>query len=426
MKKSKPKVKEKKKDEENFDFMKTNKDNIKNVLKDNNINPIINELVSRTNKIVVHSYQFLKLYFIHLFHNNQPFPTLDKEFICDIFKVITKRKCNSGGYIDDNMPEQLKILTTFYKEHYSRTIDKDETLYYDKLSYILAYEAIDMITNINNNIQEHFIDHLNKYVNIIFDVKKQRDEITKINKDKELRKQLHKALYDDMNKVKKDLVSFDTLTSNEKYHKWIIEQRIRLFPNKTKFEENNIYYELKSNTQYFLHAMFYICNELEKLNNVKIEKEEKQIRLFNVLPLRTNIIPKNICIDTCALISNFLGDEATSEYLKTYKKENKYNELWSKFFDLSKRVFKKGKKYTFSHMIRTDGISVCILFIRVDVNSKPLSKTYQNKKCCQEENINYIEKTEITEELKNMKVVCADPGILLNNHINSNMIIYYV
>ena len=33
MKKSKPKVKEKKKDEENFDFMKTNKDNIKNVQK---------------------------------------------------------------------------------------------------------------------------------------------------------------------------------------------------------------------------------------------------------------------------------------------------------------------------------------------------------------------------------------------------------
>ena len=255
MKKSKPKVKEKKKDEEYFDFIKTN-------------------------KIVIHSYHFLKLYFIHLFHNNQPFPTLDKKFICDIFKVITKRKCNSGGYRDDNMPEQLKTLTTFYKEHYSKTI-KDETLYYDELSYILPYEAIDMITNINNNIQEHFIDHLHKYVNIIFDVKKQHDEITKANKDKELRKQLHKELYEDINNVKKDLVSFDALTSNEKYHKWIIEQRIKLFPNKTKFEENNIYYELKSNTQYFLHAMFYICNELEKLNNIKIEKEEKQIRLFN-------------------------------------------------------------------------------------------------------------------------------------------------
>ena len=412
MKKSKPKVKEKKTDAENFDFMKTNKDNIKNVLINQNINlPIINDLVIRTNKIVVHSYQFLKLYFIDLFRNNQPFPTLDKEFICDIFKVITKRKCNSGGYTDKNMPEQLKTLTTFYNNHYSKTIIEGETLYYDKLSYILAYEAIDMITNVNNNIQEHFIDHLHKYVNIVFDVKKQRDEITKNNKDKEERKQLHKALYNEINKVKNDLVSFDALTSNEKYHNWIIEKRTKLFPNKTQFEENNIYYELKSNTQYFLYAMFYISNELEQLNNVKIQNEDKQIRLFNVLPLRTNIIPKNICIDTCALISNFLGDEATSDYLKTYKKENKYNELWSRVFNLNNRVFKKGQKYTFSHMVRTDGVSCCILFIRVDENGKPLSKTWANKKCCQDENIDYIEKAELTEELKNMKVVCADPGM---------------
>ena len=33
MKKSKPKVKEKKKDEENFDYMKTNKDNIRNIIR---------------------------------------------------------------------------------------------------------------------------------------------------------------------------------------------------------------------------------------------------------------------------------------------------------------------------------------------------------------------------------------------------------
>ena len=171
MKKQKPKVKEKKKDEEIFDYMKTNKDNIMNVIRVENLLPLINDITIRTNKIVIHSYQFLKLYLLHLYENNQPFPVLDKEYICDIFKVITKRKCNSGGYTDETMPEQLKTLTKFYKEHYSKTIIKDETLYYDKLSYILAYEAIDMITNINNNIQEHFIDHLNKYVNIVFDIK---------------------------------------------------------------------------------------------------------------------------------------------------------------------------------------------------------------------------------------------------------------
>ena len=64
MKRSKPKVKEKKKDEENFDYMKTNKDNINNMIKDQTILPIINDLVNRTNKIVIHAYQFIKLYCI--------------------------------------------------------------------------------------------------------------------------------------------------------------------------------------------------------------------------------------------------------------------------------------------------------------------------------------------------------------------------
>ena len=31
---------------------------------------------------------------------------------------------------------------------------------------------------------------------------------------------------------------------------------------------------------------------------------------------KPNIVPKNICIDTCALISNFLGDEPTCTHLK--------------------------------------------------------------------------------------------------------------
>ena len=409
MKKSKPKVKEKKKDEENFDYMKTNKDNIKNIIRDDNILQLINDLTIRTNKIVIHAYQFLKLYLLHLYENNQPFPVLDKEYICDIFKVITKRKCNSGGYTEENMPNQLRMLTDFYNNHYSLTISNNEILYYDKLPYILAYEAIDMITNITNNIQENFIDHLNKYVNIVFDIKIKRDDITKNNKDKVIRKQLHKELYEEINKVKKDLITFGDFTSDIKYHNWIKEQKIKLFPNKSQFEENNLYYELKSNTQYFIYGMFYICNELEKLNIERIKNDEKQIRLFNVLPLRTNIIPKNICIDTCGIIQNFMGDDYDSKLLSTYKKQNKYFELWNKYFKLNKRVFKKGKNYTFSHMIRTDGISCCILFVRVDGLGKPLSKTWQNKKCCQEENIDYIEKANINN-IKNKNFVCADPN----------------
>jgi hypothetical protein len=79
------------------------------------------------------------------------------------------------------LPNQLRNLTNFYNIYYSLTIDNNEIIYYDKLPYILASEAIDMITNITNNIQELFIDHVNKFVNIKLDIKAKRDEITKNN-----------------------------------------------------------------------------------------------------------------------------------------------------------------------------------------------------------------------------------------------------
>jgi len=407
------KIKVKKKNNGNYDFMKCNKDNIINVIQHNNSLTIINDLVNRTNKIVIHSYQFIKLYFTYLYHHNITFPLIDKVFICNVFKVITIRKCGTGGYTEKNMPEQLKKLNLFYEEHYVNTLSNDELLYYDKLSYILAYEAIDMTTNINNNIQEHFIDHLNKYVNVVFNLKEKLNEITKNNKDKIIRKTLHKQLHEEMNKVKKDLITFGDLTSDVKYHEWIKEQKLKLFPNKNKFEKNSIHYDLKSNPQNYLISMFYILDKLEKINddiikNNKINnKDNKQIRLFNVLPLRTNIIGKNIIIDTCALISNFLGNASTTKHLLNYKKDNNQFDLWNRFFKLDKKVFKKNK-YTFHFMIRTDGVSVCILFIRLDKNNKPLKKS--NKNNTEEINIDYIEKIKITEDIKNKKVICIDPG----------------
>jgi hypothetical protein len=416
MKKPK-KVKEKKKDEDNFDFMKTNKDNINNIIKDKSILPIINDLVNRTNKIVIRAYQFIKLYCVFCYDNHIPFPLIDKDFICDVFKVVTIRKSNAGGYTDKNMPHRLRLLYNFYNNHYSSTLVDNDFIYYDKLPYILAYEAIDMTTKINNNIQEHFIDHLNKYVNLTFQMKEKSGEITKNNKDKAIRKELHKQLYDEFNKIKKDLISFEEPKSEEKYHSWIREQRTLLYPNKSMFDNDNIYYDLKSNTQDYLVSMFYLSRQFEVMNdeilrnNKMSETKKKQIRLFNVLPLRTNIVGKNICIDTCGIIQNFMGENYDCKLLANYKKENKYFDLWNRYFKLNKRTFKKGQKYSFSYMIRTDGVSCCALFIRLGENGKPLPKTRENKKCCEEINTDYIEKTEITDELRNMKVVCIDPNM---------------
>ena len=159
------------------------------------------------------------------------------------------------------MPAQLRTLTDFYKNHYSLTIVNHEILYYDKLPYILAYEAIDMITNINNNIEMHLIDHINKYVNLNFEVKKKSDDITNKFQDKKERKEKHKELYAKFRKVKNDLVSFGDLTSDDEYHNWVKEERKKLFKNKIKFEKDSIYYDIAKNPQDFLYTMFYVAEK---------------------------------------------------------------------------------------------------------------------------------------------------------------------
>ena len=406
--KNKPKVKTKKTPEENFDFMKTNKDNLKNIVKNQETINIINELAIKTNKIVIHAYNFIKLYCLYLYKENKPLPTFDKDYISDVFKVITIRKCRTGGYRDDNMPEQLDTLTKFYKEHYKSSVDVNEKLYYDKLSYILAYEAIDVTTNITNNIRGHYLDHLNKFVNITFNVKDKMAQITKDNKDKEIRKQKKKELYNEFKKVKDDLISINkNKTSDNKYHIWIDEIRKNVLPNKSKFDKDNVLYDIKSKTFDYLKPMIYLGIELEKIYDA--EKDYHKTRLFNILPLRTNIIVKNIVIDTCGLIQNFLGDESTTKILQNYKKDDTQKKLWERFFKIDKRVFKKNK-YSFHYMIRSDGISSSILFIRNDINGEPMKKK-PSEIIKEDDMTEYIEKVKLTEEMKNKKIVCADPGM---------------
>ena len=397
---------------EKFDYMKTIKNNINNVLKDKAVLPIINDLVIRTNKIVIHSCNFIKLYCIYLYENDLEFPLIDKNFICDVFKVITKRKDNRGATPEKDYSVLLKNLYKFYNEHYITTIYDNEIIYYDKLSYILSHEAIDIEKNINNNIQQHFITHLNKFVNHSFNLKEKKDEIKKI-KDKEVRKERYRSLTNEFKKVKDDLVSLtDELKADEKYHSWIKEHKKHIVPIKPIFDKDSIYYDLHSNTKDYLKSFIYINIQLEKLNDILLENTNdvdkvKQIKLFNILPLRSNIIPKNICIDTCALISNFLGDEGTTTHFKNYKKENNQFKLWNRVLKLDSKMFKKNN-YEFNYMIRTDGISVGILFIRTDNQGMPLK--YYNPNNKPTENTKYIEKEIITDEIRSKKIVCVDPG----------------
>ncbi len=64
-------------------------------------------------------------------------------------------------------------------------------------------------------------------------------------------------------------------------------KRKYVLPDKKNFDKDSIHYDLCSNTQDYLKGYIYINKQLESMH-------DKNIRLFNVLPLRSNIVPKHI------------------------------------------------------------------------------------------------------------------------------------
>lgn len=76
-------------------------------------------------------------------------------------------------------------------------------------------------------------------------------------------------------------------------------------------------------------------------------------------------------------------------------------------------------------MIRTDGISISILFVRNDNNGKPLKKCPKNMNK-EEEDLRYIEKVVWTDDMKKKKIVCADPNFKMKISFQSRNDIFTI
>ncbi len=108
-----------------------------------------------------------------------------------------------------------------------------------------------------------------------------------------------------------------------------------------------------------------MCKELEK----------REIKMFQFFPLRTNIIPKYIPIDTTSIIELFIT-EHKNDYLTDV--ENCKDEIWNKYFKLDDKIFKQ-KNYTFDYKISTDCIGVSIQLLHNSFVESEKSKK-RNKK----------------------------------------------
>ena len=334
------------------------------------IQPAITNIVFQMNDLIIHSYQFIRLYLLKCFNERQPFPEVNETFVLYCMKTLGKSSNRGRKSKDDNL---LATLNQFYDTEYQPLLSHEKTDLTNK-SFVLPYLARQMLTSIVNNIKERFLLHFLRFIN---------KTTSNVSVDKKLIFELKRCLLEGDNQTN---VIFDEWKTTHIHH--IIPQRD---------VDKSVPYDVKVNPFDYLRGMMYMSSVLEREGH----------KLFQPLPLRTNIVPKSIVLDTPSIIDLFCPEgESKSELLKKAK-ENRYD-VWNNVLNLQHKVFKK-KNYEFRYQIQTDGVSCSILFIREDLKDKKWGSKLPTP---QEQEFHLIEdlSLEQLEFVAHRNIVGCDPG----------------
>ena len=383
------------------EFFKSTKTSLKSILKHPEINTTkINDVVIKAHKIVIHTLQFLKMYALHHYQTySHTIPIIDKVLILNIMKVVCGEKhTNQGRLPKKETLVLIENLTSFYTEHY-KPYTQPEQLDYEYMSNVLSYLCEDIMTMYENNIQLHYVNYVERFVNVVWKKKMLVEKIRKIFPTKKEKEARIRHLEKELRHIKNDLLNVDSniaYTSKSYYHKWITQQKKHILPDKEKFQKQSIYYDLKcSPMDYFpcmIAMMKHVENDLETISNV--------------FPLRSSIAPGYIRLDTITLVYLLLRKEQgkKSDYSNQGNTKKYEDKIWKFFFRTEKKVFRKND-FSFHHMISTDGVGVSILFIRDDLVGKRLPNA---KKGVSKEL--YIDELNDYSDLQDKKIVGVDPG----------------
>ena len=348
----------------------TIKTTLKSILRNHNeVQPVITKLVFEMNDLMIHSYQFIRLYVLKCYNNNQPLPEINEKFILYCIKTLGE-KTNTGRPEKDT--SMLETLQEFYDNEYQPLLNHEKTSLKNK-SNMLPYLATQLHTSLSNNTQERFIQHFLRFIN---------KTTTNITEDKAI-----------LFKFKKQLLECNEET-DAMFDDWKHSHLSNILPENIK---KSVHYDVKVKPFDYLKGMLYM--------NAVLEKEDH--KLFQPLPLRNNIIPKHIILDTACIVNLFSLEGKTKTELFKAIKENQHD-VWNNLLNLQHKTF-NNKHYQFHYQIQTDGISCSLLFIRKDLKDK---KWGSRVPTLQEQDFHNIEDLSI-EQLKEVaprNIVGCDPG----------------
>lgn len=375
------------------------KTSLKNIARNDVVIEKVNNAVTMCNKIVIHTYQFMKLYMLYCLEKNLPFPTIDKPFVTSVMKTLCNESAQ-GRPPTQKIKELKDTLKTFYEKHYKPL--KQEELSYRYMNTVIDYLSIDIITMYENNIKMHLPEYVERFVNTVWKKKQLVAHIKAHKKTKSERQKFINKLCRELRKIKQDLLCVEDVpkTSLPLYHPWIDEVKATIIPDKT-FEKDSLYYDLCCSPQDYLPCMFRMMQTVEELGE----------KVHNVCPLRSEIIPKHIRIDTTSLVQLLFEKEhgKKSFYLTKGELVKNHDKLWKMFFKTHLKIFHLDDNYshTFHHMIETDGVGCSVVLIRRDmVGKKPrVSKKDPLKQEA------YIDDLEDYTHLKDKTIVGIDPNM---------------
>jgi hypothetical protein len=350
---------------------------LKTILCNKEALPVLTQIVFDMNEIVIHTYQFIRFYLLYLYKNNIDFPNIDDTFILYCMKTLGTRDNRGKKSVNTDLLEQLD---TFYTNEYQPLVNHEKVSLLNK-TYLLPYLATHIYTAFSNNITERFTTHLLRFINVT---------TSHITEDKAILFQFKNRLFN--LEVENDL----------KFIEWKNTHLSHILP--TTPIKKSIHYDVKVRPFSYLKGMLYMNSVLE----------ENERKLFQPIPLRTDIIPKYITLDTACLVSLFCpeknkdGTKSKKGELLKHIKDNQVD-IWSSFINLDNKIF-KNKHYQFSYQLQTDGVGCSLLFIRKDLveNKKWGSKI----DIVEEKEYPYLESLDDSEltKLKSKKIIGCDPG----------------
>lgn len=388
---------DKKPPDKHLDYFKCIKVPLKHIVKHPEINiPKITSAVVRCNKIVINTLMFMKLYLLDYFEKKNVLPVIDRLFVNSCMKIMCKETIN-GRPPKKEVRELKEQLTAFYNTDFKPFI-QEAALDYTHLNNVLEYLTISLITMYENNIKLHYVEYVERYINVVWKKKDTIRQIKEEHSDTTIQTNLINEFCRQLRKIKLDILDVSNqYKSDEKYHSWIKEVKAYITPNKDKYQKDNLYYDLQCTPQDYLPCMIRMMKDVEK----------EGVMIYNVFPMRNDVIPHSIKLDTTTLVNLLFTDKQGKKYHYLTEGNLKKNEdkIWGFFFRTDRKCFNKSK-YSFHHMIETDGVSVSVLMLRNDMIGKriPTTKISLNTE-------QYIDELKDYSSIKNKKIIAIDPGM---------------